>query len=136
LELSRATFEKYDPRAPSKVARYAFLHFLLISAAGGAFMSFAEHAAPSSLVAPAIVLLTSVLALGGLIEGRRWALWVDFARQMAGIGVFASFAVERFEAGMGILLTAGLFVILAGLFAFFRPDRALGAERCPPISRG
>ena len=60
---SRATFQKYDPRASKKVAGYAFSHFLLLSAAGGAFMSFAEHASPGDLVAPAVVVLASALAL-------------------------------------------------------------------------
>jgi alkylglycerol monooxygenase len=124
---SRATFQKYDARASKRVAGYVFAHFLLLSAAGGAFMSFAEHASPSDLVAPAIVVLFSALALGGLIEGRRWALPVDIARQMAGVGLLASYAVERFGAGAGIMMASGLLLTLVGLFAGFRPHRSSGA---------
>jgi alkylglycerol monooxygenase len=121
---SRATFQKYDPRASKKVASYAFAHFLLLSAAGGAFMSFAEHASPGDLVAPAVVVLASALALGGYFERRRWALPVDVARQTAGIGLVASYAVDRFGAGAGIVIAIGLFLALVGLFVGFRPDRS------------
>jgi sterol desaturase/sphingolipid hydroxylase (fatty acid hydroxylase superfamily) len=122
---TRETFRKYDPRAPKKVAGYVFAHFLLLSAAGGAFLNFSEHATIAELVAPAVAVLASTLALGGLMEGRRWALPLDIARQMAGLGVVASYAVDRFGGGVGILLTAALVVVLAGLFVWFRPDRSM-----------
>ena len=86
-------------------------------------MSFAEHASPGDLVAPAVVVLASALALGGYFEHRRWALPVDVARQMAGIGLVASYAVDRFGAGAGIMIVIGLLLGLVGLFVGFRPDR-------------
>jgi hypothetical protein len=120
---SRETFHKYDARISKRVAGYVFAHFLLLSAAGGAFMSFAEHASPSELALPAVVVLFSALALGGLIEQRRWALPVDVARQLAALGLLASYLVERFDAGVALAMLAALLVVLVGLFALCRPDR-------------
>jgi sterol desaturase/sphingolipid hydroxylase (fatty acid hydroxylase superfamily) len=122
---TRDNFRKYDPRVAKNVAGYVFVHFLLLSAAGGAFMSFSEHATVAELVAPASVVLASVLALGGWMEQRWWALPLDVARQMAALGLVASYAVERFDGGLGLLLAGAFLVGMVGLFAGFRPDRSV-----------
>jgi sterol desaturase/sphingolipid hydroxylase (fatty acid hydroxylase superfamily) len=121
---TRDTFHKYDPRASKNVAGYVFVHFLLLSAAGGAFMTFSEHATVSELVPPGLIVLASTLALGAWMERRRWALPLDIARQAAELGLVAAYAAERFGGGTAILLVGGFLVGMAGLFAGFRPDRS------------
>jgi sterol desaturase/sphingolipid hydroxylase (fatty acid hydroxylase superfamily) len=121
---TRASFRKYDPHVTGRAAGYVFAHFLLLSAAGGAFMTFSERVALGQLVPPALVVLCSTLTLGALIEGKRWALPLDLARQAAGIGLVASYAVEGLGAGTGILVSGAFLLAMAGLFVAFRPDRA------------
>ena len=98
-------------------------HFLLLSAAGGAL----------HVVRRACLARRSGCTCGRrsrLGFGARWlfrapALGVSarVARQMAGIGLVASYAVDRFGAGAGLMIVIGFFLALVGLFVGFRPDR-------------
>lgn len=80
-EVSVATVHKYDVPLPPGLVTYGLLHFvatflvsLILLEVGGHHASFLEY---WDLV---VVILWSLLSIGGIFERRRWALWVELGR--------------------------------------------------------
>ncbi|MET0592341.1 MAG: sterol desaturase family protein [Polyangiaceae bacterium] len=123
--------EKYDPAPSSRIVFYVFAHFVLLTAAGGAFMKLAETATLATLALPGAMILASAVALTAWIERRSWALGFDIARQIA-LVVAAGAYVMTFANPLHALATAGaLAFILATLFAALRPH----AEKLSRVAR-
>ena len=123
--VTRATQTKYDPRPPTRVVVYVLVHFALLSAGGAAFMTLAERDALPLLLAPAALLLFSALVLTAWIEGRRWALPLDVARQLALVVMAATLLVPRLGLGPGISATGAFATALATILFALRPQSAL-----------
>jgi sterol desaturase/sphingolipid hydroxylase (fatty acid hydroxylase superfamily) len=120
--INRARQTKYDPRPPRRVVLYVFAHFVLLTAAGGAFMQWSQ-VAPLAEIAPlGTWLLFSAVALTGWIEGRRWAFALDVARQIALVGLMATFALAKWGTIAGFSAAGATIAILSLLFAVLRPS--------------
>jgi len=126
-QVTRATQTKYDPRPPRRVVVYVLAHFLLLTAGGAAFMQIAERDAVQLLLLPAALLLLSALVLTAWIEGRRWALPLDVARQAALVITAAMQLVPRFGLAPGIAAAGAFATVLALIFFALRPQSALSA---------
>jgi alkylglycerol monooxygenase len=75
--------ERFDPPLPKAVMVYALLQFALLLAMTTQFLGMAGAASLSALLAYALYLVASLCVLGALMEGRRWALWVEGLRLLA-----------------------------------------------------
>jgi len=124
--VTRATQTKYDPRPAKRVVVYVLVHFALLSAGGAAFMAIAERDALRLLLAPAALLLLSALVLTAWIEGRRWALALDVARQLALVLMAATLLVPRIGVLPGIAAAGAFATVLAAVLLVLRPQSALG----------
>jgi len=88
-EVDRASFVKYDVPLAHGRAVYVAVQFLLVIAATTALMLFAPRMPWRSVVAGVALVVASVVALGALVEGRRWAWPVELGR-LALIGVYSA----------------------------------------------
>jgi alkylglycerol monooxygenase len=127
VAVTRATQTKYDPRPNKRVVFYVIVHFVLLSAGGGAFMHIAERDAVRLLLAPAALLLFSTLALTAWIEGRPWALPLDVARQVAALVLAATLLVPWLGLAAGMAAVGAFAAILAALLLVLRPQSAVTA---------
>lgn len=82
-ERDRATYRKFDTRVPRAVAAHVAVQFVLLLAVTTFFL-FRQAAFGEVLKwAVATVILVWVMGLGLLLEGRRWAAWVEAVRALA-----------------------------------------------------
>jgi alkylglycerol monooxygenase len=119
--VSRDRVVKYDPQASDKVVRYVGVHFVILAVFGGAFASAAERGSFAAFAAPGALIVLSTVALGGLIERRPWALTVEVIRQVLALGFLAIYLASRLGPGIAALAAMGSAVVLAAIFALFRP---------------
>ena len=127
--VDRERFRKYDPRASPSTSRYVFAHFVILTLAGGAFLSIAERQPPWSMAIPGALVVASTLPLAAWTDGRRWALPVDLARQAATVALLGVVLGSRAGLAVGVAAALGLTLLFGALFAAFRPSHA--AQRAP-----
>ena len=83
-EVDVATYSKYDPTTPRSLAVYVFAQFVLVNLLVAAFL-YGQAALPGpTRVALALLIMASVLALGGLVDRRPWAIPSEVGRLLAG----------------------------------------------------
>jgi sterol desaturase/sphingolipid hydroxylase (fatty acid hydroxylase superfamily) len=79
-EVDRASYRKWDVPLPRGVAVYALAHFGLLLAISAAYLNLERRLAPDALLWGAAWIVLSLLALGALLERRRWAPYLEAAR--------------------------------------------------------
>jgi sterol desaturase/sphingolipid hydroxylase (fatty acid hydroxylase superfamily) len=80
-EVTRETQQKYNPRAPWKLALYVVFQFVLVLAASVALMHFAdEGTSRGKLLLPAAAVVWSLVNLGAMFEKRRWVFASELVR--------------------------------------------------------
>ncbi|GAB2538019.1 sterol desaturase family protein [Rhodanobacter koreensis] len=75
--------ERFNPPLSKALTIYALLQFALLLGMTTQFLGMAGAASLSALLAYAAYLVVSLWVLGALMEGRRWALWVEGLRTLA-----------------------------------------------------
>ena len=74
---------KYDAAAPRGLVAYVFLQFVL-ALAGATLLLFRQDELPLGLrAAGAVAVVVTLVSLGGLLERKRWAAWLEPARVIA-----------------------------------------------------
>jgi len=87
-DVDAATYRKWESGAPPVYAFYAFVQFVLVLGAG-AYVLFRQDSLPrGTLVVGSLLIVWSLVVVGGLLEGRRWAFPVEVAR-LATLAAFA-----------------------------------------------
>ena len=84
-----ATYRKWAVAVPRGLAAYVFVQFALVMIATGVFLLRQPQLGWSLTTAGAGVLLASLVALGGLLERKGWAPWLEAARLLAVVVVMA-----------------------------------------------
>ncbi|MGH8158913.1 MAG: sterol desaturase family protein [Rhodanobacter sp.] len=74
--------ERFNPPLSKALTIYALLQFALLLGMTTQFLGMAGAASLSALLAYAAYLVISLWLLGALMEGRRWALWVEGLRTL------------------------------------------------------
>ncbi len=90
-EVDRATYRKWDVAVPPTVRFYAGVQFALVLLGSGVLFNLQQRLSVPALVAGALLILAGLLAVGALIEGRRWARSFEAARLGATLAVVAAF---------------------------------------------
>jgi alkylglycerol monooxygenase len=128
-EASRATQRKYAvPIAPALVA-YVAVSFLVVAVATTALLWFAHGASLAPMLASSLLILTTLMVWGGLVEGRSWAVPLEIAR-LAGVVAFVAWAMR--ESPRVASITALTALAAAGLAVWV--VRARAATGAPPAS--
>jgi alkylglycerol monooxygenase len=78
-----AAYPRYDVRAPRRIQLYVAAQVAVAAAAVMAYLWIESSAPPVFLVFAATLFLATVVAWGGLLEGRRWAWPLEVARLVA-----------------------------------------------------
>lgn len=114
-EWDRAAYRKFDTRVPGTVTAYVVVQFVLLLTVTTIFL-FGQNALDEPLKwMTAAVVLTWVMTLGLLLEGRRWAVWAEAFRALAlgAVLVTAGPLLPASPVVIAVLVTMGT---LAGLW--------------------
>jgi alkylglycerol monooxygenase len=74
---------RFDPPLSGSMKLYVLLQFALLLGMATQFLGMAGTASLAALLADAAYLVASLSVLGGLMEGRAWASWLEGARTLA-----------------------------------------------------
>jgi alkylglycerol monooxygenase len=74
---------KFDVEAPRATRRYVLVQYVALLAATSALMFGRARLSPTALVACCAALLGGLVAMGALLEGKRWARALEAARLVA-----------------------------------------------------
>jgi alkylglycerol monooxygenase len=75
--------ERFNPPLSRAMTAYVLVQFALLLGMTTQFLGMAETAGLTALLAYAAYLVTSLCVLGALMEGRRWAPWLEALRVLA-----------------------------------------------------
>lgn len=78
-DISRATF---NPPMSAALATYCLVQFALLLGMATHFLGLTAHASLGTLVAYALYLVVSLCVIGGLMESRHMAFWLEGARTL------------------------------------------------------
>lgn len=78
-----ASYRKWAVPVSRGVAIYAFAQFAVLMLATGLFLLRQDALGRGLLVSGALVLVAGLVSLGGLLEGKAWAPWLEAARVAA-----------------------------------------------------
>ncbi len=110
-EVDRAAYRKHEVVTTLALDLYVVFGFLLVAASTTAYLWFAPDAPRAELAAAGTVILVTLLAWGGLAEGKRWAVPLELARLVAVVAVVALLA--RGSAGWSSLVGGAAALSLA-----------------------
>jgi sterol desaturase/sphingolipid hydroxylase (fatty acid hydroxylase superfamily) len=79
-EIDRASQRKFDPRVPPGLAAYALLQFVVVLVFSSVLLFNQNRWSYAVLGAGTLAVVWSLVGLGALLEGRRWALVAEVAR--------------------------------------------------------
>jgi sterol desaturase/sphingolipid hydroxylase (fatty acid hydroxylase superfamily) len=92
-EVDAASYRKWDVWRPRSVKLYAAAQFTIVLAATGLLLNLQDRLSLPALVAGALLIVAALVALGALLEGRRWAPWFEAGRLFATVACAAGFAL-------------------------------------------
>ncbi len=81
-EVTRATFEKFDPPVPAALAGYAFAQFAVALAAAFLILLRADALGIAGAGVGAFFVTVALAGVGGVFEGARWAGPLEAARHL------------------------------------------------------
>ena len=117
---------------PRGVTAYICVHGLLVVPALVGLIYLGPEWSPVGQVGVGLYLIAGLLAGGGLLEAKRWAVPLEVARNLAAIPLFASI----FDGPLALFVLAGVCLAACALL-LARPVRAAGerlAQRAPEPS--
>lgn len=120
-EVDASTYSKFDPDTPRRLAVYVFAQFVLVNLLVSAFLYRQAALPPSTRVALAVLIGASVLALGGLLDRRPWAVPLEIGRLLTSAGVGMGLLTTTAAAGAALVLTLGGAAWLLGIRASASP---------------
>jgi sterol desaturase/sphingolipid hydroxylase (fatty acid hydroxylase superfamily) len=93
-EVDPKTYRKWDVAVRPRVSAYVFAQFVFVMLGSGVLLNLQDKLARGPLVAGSLLVVVSLVALGSLLEGRRWAPWLETARLLALLGFGAFYALS------------------------------------------
>jgi sterol desaturase/sphingolipid hydroxylase (fatty acid hydroxylase superfamily) len=84
-EVDAASYRKYDPPAPRALRVYVFVQFVALNLVASAFLFQQATLSPLARTALAVLILVTVVSLGGLLDGRSWAAGAETFRLAGGV---------------------------------------------------
>ncbi len=107
-ELDPKTYHKYDPSLPIGLKGYISLQFVVILGAALALLNYKPKLPDLPVYALTGFVLIGVLTMGGLLDRKRWALWLESLRLLLS-AVLVGFLVSLYLPKQ-LLLYTSLFV--------------------------
>ena len=109
-EVDKNTYVKYDRKSDPVISIYVFINYL-VALGGTAFFLFntANFNISMQVMLVSLIILT-ITVCGGLLDGKRWAYWLEFLR-MPLIAGFIFFQVKDSEYFYIPFIIAALFIL-------------------------
>ncbi len=82
-EVSPQTFQKYDTSVSMGLAYYIFFQFVLMLAGTTGYLFAADGLEWPARIGVALLIILALVTLGGLLEQKRWAYFLELARLLA-----------------------------------------------------
>lgn len=82
-EVTPATFHKYDTQIAAGLAYYIFFQFVLLLAGATGYLLVAEGLEWIAKTGLALLIILTLITLGGLLENKRWAFFLELLRLLA-----------------------------------------------------
>jgi sterol desaturase/sphingolipid hydroxylase (fatty acid hydroxylase superfamily) len=128
-EVSRDGFIKFDTKPPTAVTRYVAIQFVILLLGAVVLLRVAGDLPVYQVVAGGFYIGIGLSSLGSMLEARRWAASLEFARLLMLVILAVGFTViPRFP--FGIVLAVGAFAV-ASLGWVWRVRPALAATPQP-----
>jgi alkylglycerol monooxygenase len=106
-DVSRETVIVYHTPLPRALNLYVFVHFVAALVLSVLLLNWENQMSLRNLVLPSVLVLWTLVNIGGIFEGKKWTLPSELVRlAAAALGTFVSLATDR---------TLGLVAIGAGL---------------------
>ena len=86
-EVNAATYRKFDPPVPRALKAYVLVQFVVVNLLTSAFLFRQAGFTPEVRWALAVLIVSALASLGGLIEARRWAFGLELVRLIASVVV-------------------------------------------------
>jgi alkylglycerol monooxygenase len=128
-EIDPATAAPFRGTASRPVQAYVLLQFVATLALGIAFLVRHEAWAPGSRAMVAGFVILGLVAGGGLLEGKRWAVPVEIARLVAAVPLVYMAAVARASWAPAVLTAIAVVVASALLLRITAPLAASPTHR-------
>jgi alkylglycerol monooxygenase len=93
-EVDAATYGKWDVPLPRGRAAYTVVQFALLLAGVTAYLNLESRLSPAALAGGGALIVLSLAALTGLLEGRRWAPYVEAGRLLAALALAAAYGTR------------------------------------------
>lgn len=119
-EIKRVQSEKYRPELTPELARYVGGHYLLIGAIMVVFLMFEHSFAWWQLGIGALAIVMSTVVFLGLVEGKRWAQWLELGRGPVVAGAVVGLAALWVQGWMLLGMGIGVLVIMWGSWNVWR----------------
>jgi alkylglycerol monooxygenase len=127
--------ERFNPPLSKPMTIYALVQFALLLGMATQFLGMAGKVNLGELLAYAVYLVISLSILGGLMEGRRWAVWMEALRLLATAAipliVGRWFGIDHLDGRIALAMAAS-FGISAAALVWMRvashPDRGMAAS--------
>lgn len=116
-ERSEAFLHRWDPPMPTGIQGYVALQFALTTGLGVVFLILAKKVPLTEATLLAFQVTLGLTTLGGLMEGRRWAFWLELARWLSLVPLL--FLYQGTSTG---LVGLGVAVVCVGWLSTFRPQ--------------
>lgn len=111
------TVVKYDVRVPNGLNLYVGLHFAPVIFGTFQILRLTGQWPDSQLVTLAMVLLLTVLSLGGILDRKAWALRLESVRLLA-LPVLAAIVFSAFSYGTSLVVAAVLVSLLSATWLY------------------
>lgn len=113
-EVKAETFQKYDESAP-ELTWYILFQFVLLLAGTSAFLFGIKDIDLTGRIGISLLVIFSVLNIGGLFEARRWAIAAEVLRVAVLSGV-AWYFLSKYLGNSYAIIAAGVYLLLVLLW--------------------
>lgn len=110
-EVSAASFQKYDAATSPQMTAYIFVQFVLLLIGASVFLFSIKGMDTIYLAATSVLIIFSVLNIGGLFENRRWAVWAEVLRAVVLSGV-VWFFVSKYLGNTYAIIAAAVYLLV------------------------
>jgi sterol desaturase/sphingolipid hydroxylase (fatty acid hydroxylase superfamily) len=114
-EVSAKAFEKYDSIISPQLNIYILFQFVLLLAGTSAFLFMEKGLTWPLRIAAAVLIIFSVVNIGGLFESRRWAAIAEVLRIMV-LSVVAYLLLEKYLGNLYAILSSGVYLLSVTLW--------------------
>jgi alkylglycerol monooxygenase len=111
-EVSAPTFQKYDTTVSPRLNNYIFFQFVVLLLGASAFLFGLKNLNPVQIAGLSLLILFSVLNIGGLFEKRKWVIATEILRIIL-LTVVIGIILNNFYSLFPTLLTAVVYLFIS-----------------------